>query len=103
VHFCNERIIAILLVGAAAGYLSSKVVRGGGFGIVGEACVGIVRGDWILPRFNFHLVAALWVWPSTRRSGQSCCRLFGVRSARADGATVVSRAHEVPCAIGCGD
>ena len=37
-HFYNERIIVILLVGAAAGYLSSKVVRGAGFGIVGDAC-----------------------------------------------------------------
>ena len=36
-------------------------------------------------RFNFTLLAALWVWPSTRRSRQSCCRLFCVRSARANG------------------
>jgi uncharacterized membrane protein YeaQ/YmgE (transglycosylase-associated protein family) len=59
VHFYNERIIVILLVGAAAGYLSSKVVRGAGFGIVGDACVGIVGDDWLLPRFNFHLVGGV--------------------------------------------
>ena len=57
VHFSNERMIVILLVGAVAGYLSSKVVRGANVGVVGDACVGIVGamiGDWLLPRFNFH-------------------------------------------------
>ena len=61
-HYSNERIIVILLVGAAAGYLSSKVVRGAGFGIVGDACVGIVGamiGDWLLPRFNLHLIGGV--------------------------------------------
>ena len=62
VHFSNERMIVILLVGAVAGYLSSKVVRGANFGVVGDACVGIVGamiGDWLLPRFNFHFAGGL--------------------------------------------
>jgi hypothetical protein len=29
---------------------------------------------------------ASWVWPSTRRSGQSCCCWFCARLARVDGA-----------------
>jgi uncharacterized membrane protein YeaQ/YmgE (transglycosylase-associated protein family) len=37
VHFSNERMIVIQLVGAVAGYLSSRVVRGAGFGVVGDA------------------------------------------------------------------
>ena len=55
-------MIVILLVGAVAGYLSGKVVRGAGFGLVGDACVGIVGaiiGDWLLPRLNFHFVGGL--------------------------------------------
>ena len=55
-------MIVILLVGAVAGYLSGKVVRGAGFGIVGDACVGIVGamiGDWLLPRLNFHFVGGV--------------------------------------------
>ena len=61
-HFSNERMIVILLVGAVAGYLSGKVVRGAGFGLVGDACVGIVGaiiGDWLLPRLNFHFVGGV--------------------------------------------
>ncbi len=62
VHFSNQRMIVILLVGAVAGYLCSKVVRGAGFGVVGDACVGIVGamiGDSLLPRFNFRFVGGV--------------------------------------------
>jgi uncharacterized membrane protein YeaQ/YmgE (transglycosylase-associated protein family) len=62
VHLSNELVIVILLVGLAAGYLTSKVVRGAGFGLVGDAAVGIVGaliGDWLLPRFNFHFWSGL--------------------------------------------
>ena len=61
-HFSNERMIVILLVGAVAGYLSGRVVRGPGFGLVGDACVGIVGamiGDWLLPRLNFRFVGGI--------------------------------------------
>jgi uncharacterized membrane protein YeaQ/YmgE (transglycosylase-associated protein family) len=62
VHLSNERMIVILLVGFAAGWLTGKVVRGAGFGLVGDAAVGIVGaliGEWLLPRFNFHLWSGL--------------------------------------------
>jgi uncharacterized membrane protein YeaQ/YmgE (transglycosylase-associated protein family) len=62
VYFSNEQMIVILLVGAVAGYLSSKVVRGAGFGVVGDACVGIVGaiiGDGLLPRFNIRFVGGV--------------------------------------------
>ena len=61
-QFSNERMIVILLVGTVAGYLSSKVVRGAGFGVAGDACVGVVGaliGDWLLPRFNFRFVGGV--------------------------------------------
>ena len=61
-HLSNERMIVILLVGALAGWLIGKVVRGNGFGLVGDAAIGIVGaliGDWLLPRFNFHFWSGL--------------------------------------------
>jgi len=57
VQLSNERMIVILLVGALAGWLIGKVLRGNGFGLVGDAAVGVVGaliGEWLLPRFNFH-------------------------------------------------
>ena len=61
-HLSNERMIVILAVGALAGWLIGKVLRGNGFGLVGDAAIGIVGaliGDWLLPRFNFHIWSGL--------------------------------------------
>ena len=53
-----QSIIIWLIVGAIAGWLAGMVVRGGGFGLIGDIIVGIVGafiGDWLLPRLNIHL------------------------------------------------
>ena len=56
-HFSDQRVIVILLVGAIAGFLTNKLVRGTGLGAIGDGAVGIVGafvGDWLLPRFHIH-------------------------------------------------
>ena len=61
-HLSNERMLVILAVGALAGWLIGKVLRGNGFGLVGDAAIGIVGalvGDWLLPRLNFHIWSGL--------------------------------------------
>jgi uncharacterized membrane protein YeaQ/YmgE (transglycosylase-associated protein family) len=35
-------IIAFLIIGAVAGWLAGKIMRGGGFGLIGNMVVGIV-------------------------------------------------------------
>jgi uncharacterized membrane protein YeaQ/YmgE (transglycosylase-associated protein family) len=62
VHLSNERMIVILLVGALAGWLIGKVLRGNGFGLVGDAAIGVVGaliGDWLIPRLNLHFWSGL--------------------------------------------
>ena len=57
-HMSNESLLVILLVGIVAGWLAGKIVRGTGFGIVGDLLVGIVGafiGNWVLPRLDIHL------------------------------------------------
>jgi uncharacterized membrane protein YeaQ/YmgE (transglycosylase-associated protein family) len=61
-HYSDERVIVILLVGGVAGYLTSRVMRGSGFGLIGDAAVGIVGaliGVWLLPRFDFHIAGGV--------------------------------------------
>jgi uncharacterized membrane protein YeaQ/YmgE (transglycosylase-associated protein family) len=61
-HLSNERMLVILAVGALAGWLIGKVLRGNGFGLVGDAAIGIVGaliGDWLMPRFNVHILSGL--------------------------------------------
>ena len=50
-----EAILIILLVGAIAGWLAGLIVRGIGFGLIGNIVVGIVGAfiaAWLLPRIG---------------------------------------------------
>jgi uncharacterized membrane protein YeaQ/YmgE (transglycosylase-associated protein family) len=54
----NESLVVILIVGVVAGWLAGQVVRGAGFGLIGDLIVGIIGafiGDWLLPRLGLHL------------------------------------------------
>jgi len=54
----NEGIIVILFVGLIAGWLAGKIVRGTGFGIIGDIIVGIVGAfisSLLFPRLGIHL------------------------------------------------
>ena len=56
-HLSDQGFIVILVVGLIAGWLAGKVVRGNGFGLVGDAAIGIVGaliGDWLLHRVGVH-------------------------------------------------
>ena len=50
-----EAIIIILIIGAVAGWLAGLIVRGMGFGLIGNIVVGIVGAfiaGWLLPRIG---------------------------------------------------
>jgi len=50
-----ESIVVWLIVGAIAGWLAGMVVKGGGFGLIGDIIVGIVGAviaGWLLPRIG---------------------------------------------------
>lgn len=62
----NESILVILFVGLVAGWLAGKIVRGTGFGIIGDILVGIAGAliaNYLLPklgiRLGSHLVAEI--------------------------------------------
>jgi uncharacterized membrane protein YeaQ/YmgE (transglycosylase-associated protein family) len=61
-HRSDQGFIVILVVGLIAGWLAGKVVRGNGFGLVGDAAIGIVGaliGDWLLHRLAIHLSSGI--------------------------------------------
>jgi len=50
-----EALLIILIVGAVAGWLAGQIVRGMGFGLIGNIVVGIVGAfiaAWLLPRIG---------------------------------------------------
>jgi len=56
-HLSDQGLLVILVVGIIAGWLAGKIVRGDGFGLVGDAAIGIVGaliGDWLLHRLGVH-------------------------------------------------
>jgi uncharacterized membrane protein YeaQ/YmgE (transglycosylase-associated protein family) len=58
----NESILVILFVGLIAGWLAGKIVRGTGFGIIGDILVGIAGAlvaSLLFPKLGIHLCVGL--------------------------------------------
>jgi uncharacterized membrane protein YeaQ/YmgE (transglycosylase-associated protein family) len=53
-----QGLIIFLIIGGVAGWLAGLIVKGYGFGIIGNIVVGIVGAliaGWLFPRFGFDL------------------------------------------------
>ena len=58
----NESLLVILFVGLIAGWLAGKIVRGTGFGIIGDILVGIAGAlvaSLLFPKLGIHLGSGL--------------------------------------------
>jgi len=54
----NESLLVILFVGLVAGWLAGKIVRGTGFGIIGDILVGIagaLLASFLFPKLGIRL------------------------------------------------
>jgi uncharacterized membrane protein YeaQ/YmgE (transglycosylase-associated protein family) len=61
-HISNESILVILFVGLVAGWLAGKIVRGTGFGILGDIVVGIcgaLVASLLFPRLGIAIGSGL--------------------------------------------
>jgi uncharacterized membrane protein YeaQ/YmgE (transglycosylase-associated protein family) len=61
-NMSGESLLVILIVGVVAGWLAGQIVRGAGFGLIGDLLIGIVGafiGSWLLPRIGIHLGAGI--------------------------------------------
>ena len=61
-HMSSESLLIILAVGLVAGWLAGQIVRGVGFGIIGDLIIGIIGafiGSWLLPQLGIHLGAGI--------------------------------------------
>ena len=58
----NESLLVILFVGIVAGWLAGKVVRGSGFGLIGDLLIGVVGAfiaSLLFPRLGIRLGTGL--------------------------------------------
>jgi len=55
-------LIVFLVIGAVAGWLAGNIMRGGGFGLIGNIIVGIIGaflGSWIFKALNVAIGSGL--------------------------------------------
>jgi uncharacterized membrane protein YeaQ/YmgE (transglycosylase-associated protein family) len=51
-------LLAFLIIGAIAGWLAGLLVKGYGFGLVGNVVIGVIGAflaGWLLPQFGFSV------------------------------------------------
>jgi uncharacterized membrane protein YeaQ/YmgE (transglycosylase-associated protein family) len=61
-YMSSESLIVILFVGLVAGWLAGKIVRGTGFGIIGDIIVGIAGAfvaSWLFPKLHITIGSGL--------------------------------------------
>jgi uncharacterized membrane protein YeaQ/YmgE (transglycosylase-associated protein family) len=62
-HMESHSLIAWLVIGAVAGLLAGILVKGGGFGLLGDIVVGIIGafiGGWLAGVLHIH-IASGWI------------------------------------------
>ena len=61
-YLSSQSLVVILIVGLIAGWLAGQIVRGAGFGLIGDIVVGLIGafiGDLLIPRLGLHLGTGL--------------------------------------------
>lgn len=51
-------LIYVIIIGAIIGYIAGLLMRGGGFGLIGNIVVGIIGsfvGGWLSTQFNIQI------------------------------------------------
>jgi uncharacterized membrane protein YeaQ/YmgE (transglycosylase-associated protein family) len=61
-YLSGEHLLVILFVGLVAGWLAGKIVRGTGFGIIGDIVIGIAGAfvaSWLFPKLGIRIGSGL--------------------------------------------
>jgi uncharacterized membrane protein YeaQ/YmgE (transglycosylase-associated protein family) len=56
-HMQTQDLFVIVFIGIVAGWLAGLIMRGAGFGVVGDLIIGIAGafvGSWLLPQLHVH-------------------------------------------------
>jgi uncharacterized membrane protein YeaQ/YmgE (transglycosylase-associated protein family) len=59
----HEGLVVALVIGAVAGWLAGKILKGTGFGLIGDLIVGIIGGyigAWLWDFLHLPPVSGLW-------------------------------------------
>ena len=80
----SHSLIAWLIIGAVAGWLAGIVVKGGGFGLIGDIIVGVIGaviGGWGASALHIHIGAG-WISEIITAAIGAVLLLFILRAVR---------------------
>jgi uncharacterized membrane protein YeaQ/YmgE (transglycosylase-associated protein family) len=75
----TNSLIVILIVGLVAGWLAGKIMRGSGFGIIGDIIIGIIGafiGTWLWGALHLPVIANFWVSAIVISTVGACVLVF---------------------------
>ena len=77
-----ESLIVLIIIGAIAGWLDGQIMKGGGFGLIGDIIVGIVGafiGGWLWSVLGLPGIGPWWLTAIISATIGACILLFIIR------------------------
>ena len=62
--FTTNSLVVILIVGLIAGWLAGQIMRGSGYGIIGDIIIGIIGafiGNWLWGVLRLPTIGNFWI------------------------------------------
>ena len=75
-----ESFIIFILVGLVAGWLAGQIMKGGGFGLIGDIIVGVIGaviGGWLWGALKLPGIGPWWLTSIIIATVGACILLFG--------------------------
>ncbi len=80
--FEPQSLIVILIVGLIAGWLAGNIMKGGGFGVIGDIIVGVIGafiGSWLWAALKLPSLGPWWLTAIVIATVGACILLFLLR------------------------
>jgi uncharacterized membrane protein YeaQ/YmgE (transglycosylase-associated protein family) len=77
-----ESLVVFLIIGVIAGWLAGQIMKGGGFGLVGDLVVGVIGafiGGWLWGFLHLPGIGPWWLTAIISATIGACILLFILR------------------------
>ena len=77
-----EALILLLVIGAIAGWLAGQIMKGGGFGLIGDIVVGVIGafiGGWLWGVLRLPGIGPWWLTSIIIATIGACILLWVIR------------------------